>query len=182
MPMRILSAVRPVFLTFVLSLLLGITLPASSEEPAKDAGQTLTSPPTREEQTMLVQRWQLARRDLEAFAVFARNFRRNGDPKALAQLQKPGDDYLRLHLNSLLLLGAEQATLETTRLTAEIMLVRTMLLLNLGRQDAARESIAEMKSRFGSYQKISVEVGGKASTLDEVIRQLDKEAAGRPTK
>ena len=183
MLMRILVTGRPVFRTFVFGLLLlGSTLSASGEEAGKDGSQSLTSPPSREEQSMLVQRLQTARRDLEAFAVFAENFRKNGDQKSLAQLQKPVDDYLRMHLNNLLLLGADQATLETTRLTAEIMLARTMLLLNLGRLEAARESIAEMKNRFGSYQKISVEVGGKASTLDEVIRQLDKEAGDKTAK
>jgi len=183
MLMRIILTGKPVFRTFVFGLLLlGSTLAASGGEPGIDGSQSLTSPPSREEQAMLVQRLQTARKDVEAFAVFAENFRRNGDQKSLAQLQKPVDDYLRMHLNNLLLLGTEQATLETTRLTAEIMLARTMLLLSLGRQEPARESIAEIKNRFGSYQKISVEVGGKASTLDEIIRQLDRQAVDKPLK
>jgi len=34
-----------------------------------------------------------------------------------------------------------------------------------------------MKKRFGSYQKISVELPGKTTTLDEGIRLLDEELA-----
>jgi hypothetical protein len=183
MLMRIILTGKPVFRTFVFGLLLlGSTLAASGGEPGIDGSQSLTSPPSREEQAMLVQRLQTARKDVEAFAVFAENFRRNGDQKSLAQLQKPVDDYLRMHLNSLLLTGAEQGTLETTRLAAEIMLARTMLYVGLGRREMARESIAETRKRFGAFQKISVEIAGRASTLDEMLRQLEKEASNVPGK
>jgi hypothetical protein len=180
---RILLASRPVALLFVFCLLLpGTPAAATGEESGRDVSQSLTATPSPEEQSMLVMRLQIARKDLEAFTLFAENFRKNGDQKSLDQLQRPVDDFLRMHLNNLLLMGVEQGTLETARLAAEIMLARTMLFLSLGQKQMARESIAEIKNRFGSYQKISLEVGGRRSTLDEMIRRLDGEAAENPVK
>jgi hypothetical protein len=180
---RILLASRPVTLLFVFAVLLPGTPPvATAAESVRDVSQNLTSPPSREEQSMFVLRLQIARKDLETFTLFAENFRKNGDQKSLDQLQRPVDDFLRMHLNNLLLMGVEQGTLETARLAAEIMLARTMLFLSLGQKQMARDSIAEIKNRFGAYQKISVEVGGRRSTLDEMIRQLDGEVAENPVK
>jgi hypothetical protein len=147
-------------------------------ESAKDAvSSTLLPPPAHEDQSVLKRRLQTAKRDIETFRIFAENFRGNGDTKSLAQLQNPVDEFLKKHVDNLLAQGAENSTLETTRLTAEIMFIKTRLYLSLNRGDAARNTVEEIKKRFGSYQKISVDLPGKTTTLDEGIRQIDEELA-----
>ncbi len=143
----------------------------------REDNQALLLPPSQEDQAVLKRRLQTAKRDIEAFRVFAENFRSNGDSKALAQLEYPVDDFLKKHVDNLLAQSLQHATLETTRLTAEIMFIKARVFLDLNRSDAARKVVAEMKNRFGSYQKISVELPGKTTTLDEGIRLLDEELA-----
>jgi hypothetical protein len=138
---------------------------------------SMLAPPAQEEQLVLKRRLLTAKKDLEAFRLFADNFRSNGDRKALAQLQQPVQDFLKKHVDNLLAQGAEHASLETTRLTAEIMFIKARLQMNLNQVPAARATVAEMKKRFGSFQKISVELPGKTTTLDEGIRLLDEELA-----
>jgi len=138
-------------------------------------------PPPQEDQSVLNRRLQAAKRDIEAFRIFAENFRKDGDMKTLAQLQNPVDDFLKKHVDNLLAQGFEYSTLETTRLTAEIMFIKARLFMSLNREESARNTVAEMKKRFGSYQKISVELPGKTTTLDHGIRMLDEELAKTAT-
>ena len=174
---RMIMAVRAqvsLFLT-VLTLLssCGFAYGGSSRE----GNQALLLPPSQEDQTVLTRRLQTAKRDIEAFRIFAENFRSNGDSKALAQLQYPVDDFLKKHVDNLLSQSLQHATLETIRLSAEIMFIKARIFLDLNRGDAAKRTVADMKQRFGSYQKISVELPGKTTTLDEGIRLLDEELA-----
>ena len=142
---------------------------------------SMLAPPAQEEQLVLKRRLLTAKKDLEAFRLFADNFRSNGDKKDLAQLQHPVEDFLKKHVDNLLSQGAEHASLETTRLTAEIMFIKARLQMDLNLGADARATVAEMKKRFGSYQKISVELPGKTTTLDEGVRMLDDELAKTAT-
>lgn len=170
------SRVRSALIVQGLALLLfnGISF---AESVDGNKGSLMLSPPVQEEQLVLKRRLLTAKKDLEAFRLFADNFRSNGDLKSLAQLQHPVEDFLKKHVDNLLEQGAEHASLETTRLTAEIMFIKARLQMNLNQGAAARVTVAEMKKRFGSYQKISVELPGKMTTLDEGIRLLDDELA-----
>jgi hypothetical protein len=174
---RIMHALRVKTAVFLMGLTLLLSCGAAQVAGAREDNQALLLPPSQEDQTMLNRRLQTAKRDIEAFRIFAENFRSNGDTKALAQLQYPVDDFLKKHVDNLLAQSLQHATLETTRLTAEIMFIKSRLFLCLNRGDAARKVVAEMKNRFGSYQKISVELPGKTTTLDEGIRLLDEELA-----
>jgi len=55
------------------------------------------------------------------------------------------------------------------------MFIKTRLYMSMDRDDEARNTLAEIKKRFGSYQEISVELPDKRTTLNEGIRQLDAE-------
>jgi len=174
------SRTRGILATLALMLLL--CCGAAYAENAKDnVSSTLLPPPAQEDQSVLKRRLQTAKRDIETFRIFAENFRSNGDAKSLAQLQTPVDEFLKKHVDNLLDQGAENSTLETTRLTAEIMFIKTRLLLSLNRPDAARATVDDMKKRFGSNQKISVDLPGKTTTLDEGIRLLDEDLAKTST-
>lgn len=159
----------------VLALTLFISCATIHGETREGNAKALITPPSQEDQSVLKQRLQAARRDIEAFRVFAENFRNNGNVKTLMQLQNPVDDFLKKHVDNLLAQSIQHANLETTRLTAEIMFIKARLYLCLKRDDAAQMTVADMKKRFGSYQKISVELPGKTTTLDEGIRLLDEE-------
>lgn len=164
----------------VLSLLV-ICASALAQGPV-DAGKTaLIPPPAQEDQQILKRRLQAAKGDIESFRVFAENFRKNGDAKTLAQMQNPVDEFLKKHVDNLLAQNAGHSTLETARLTAEIMFIKTRLLMSMNRNDEARNTLAEMKKRFGSYQEISVELPDRTTTLDEGLRQLDAELAKTAT-
>ena len=166
------------FLT-VLTLLssCGFAYGASS----RDGNQALLLPPSQEDQSVLTRRLKTAKRDIEAFRIFAENFRSNGDSRALAQLQYPVDDFLKKHVDNLLSQSLQNATLETVRLSAEIMFIKARVFLDLNRGDAARSVVADIKNQFGSSQKMSVELPGKTTTLDEGIRLLDEELAKSAT-
>ena len=166
------------FLT-VLTLLssCGFACGASS----RDGNQALLLPPSQEDQSVLTRRLKTAKRDIEAFRIFAENFRSNGDSRALAHLQYPVDDFLKKHVDNLLSQSLQNATLETVRLSAEIMFIKARVFLDLNRGDAAKSVVADMKNQFGSYQKMSVELPGKTTTLDEGIRLLDEELAKSAT-
>ncbi len=174
---RIKHALRAQAAVFIAGLTLLISCGIAHGGNSREDNQALLLPPSQEDQAVLKRRLQTAKRDTEAFRVFAENFRSNGDTKALAQLQYPVDDFLKKHVDNLLAQSLQHATLETTRLTAEIMFIKARLFMDLNRGDAARKVVAEMKNRFGSYQKISVELPGKTTTLDEGIRLLDEELA-----
>lgn len=146
---------------------------------AADQGESFTPslmPPAAQEDTAaVIRRLHSVKKDLEVFRVFAEHFNTSGDMKTAAQLQAPLDDYLKKHVDSLVAQGTNASTLEATRLTAEIMIIKTRLFMSLNRSEAARETVEDMKKRFAPYQKIAVQLPGKTSTLDEVIRQLDEE-------
>lgn len=144
--------------------------------------KALIPPPSQEDQSVLKRRLLTAKRDIEAFRVFAENFRNNGNTKTLAQLQNPVNDFLKKHVDNLLAQSVQHTNLETTRLTAEIMFIKARLFICLNRDDEAQKTVADMKKRFGSYQKISVELPGKTTTLDEGLRQLDEELAKTETR
>jgi hypothetical protein len=138
---------------------------------------SLVSPPAQEDASLLNRRLLAVKKDLEQYQVFAENFATNGDMKAVEQLQGPLDDFLKRHVDHLLHQGAEQVNLETIRLSAEIMYMKTRLFANLNQGEAARTQVAEMKKRFGPYQKNTVHISGKSTTLSEAVRQLDEELA-----
>jgi hypothetical protein len=161
-------------LTMALSLFIAIGS-AFAEGPVDLNKTALIPPPAQEDQLILKRRLQSAKGDIESFRVFAENFRRNGDMKTLAQLQNPVNDFLNKHVDNLLAQNAGLSTLETARLTAEIMFIKTRLFMSMNRIEDARNTVAEMKKRFGSYQEISIELPDKTTTLDEGIRQLDAE-------
>lgn len=162
-------------------LAMGVALLLAREDAdaasAREMKPAMVAPPPQEGQALLKRRLQTAKRDIEAFRIFAENFRANGNLKTLAQLQAPVDDFLKKHVDNLLEQSDQHATLETARLTAEIMFIKARLFLSLNRGDAARGTVAQMKQRFGAQQKISVELPGKTTTLDEGLRLLDEELA-----
>ena len=167
---------------FATVLALLVSFGAAIAQTAKEEkSQVLLTPPSQEDQAVLKRRLQTAKRDMEAFGVFAENFRKNGDTATLVQLQNPVDDFLRKHVDNLLAQSFQHSNLETTRLTAEIMFMKARLFIALNRGDAARRTVADMKQRFGSYQKISVELPGKTTTLDEGIRLMEEELAKADT-
>jgi hypothetical protein len=137
----------------------------------------LLSPPIKEDQEVLIRRLKTVKGDIEAFRSFAENFHNKGDAVYLKQLQKPVDDYLAKHVNNLIAQSSEYSTLEGTKLTAEIMCAKSRLLMSLNRKDSAKDVIADMKKRFAPYQKITVELPERSTTLDEAIKLLDEELA-----
>jgi hypothetical protein len=147
-------------------------------EGAMDVNKTaLLPPPAQEDQLILKRRLKAIRGDIDSFRIFAENFRKNGDMKLVDQLQNPVDEFMKKHVDNLLAQNTEYSTLDTTRLTAEVMYVKARLYMSLNRNDDARKVVADMKKRFGSYQKISVELPDKTTTLDEGIRLLDADLA-----
>lgn len=138
---------------------------------------SLASPAVQEDTSVLNRRLLTAKKDLEQFLVFAEHFNANGDMKTVEQLQAPVDDFLKRHVNRLLLQGTGQPNLETTRLTAEIMFIKARLYANINQVEAARTTVAEMKKNYGPYQKNMIDVSGKPTMLSEAIRQLDEELA-----
>lgn len=153
-------------------------LPGAYADSPKDGfTPSLVSPAVQEDTSVLNRRLLAVKKDLEQFLVFAEYFNSNGDTITVEQLQVPVDDFLKRHVDHLLFKGTEQASLETTRLSAEIMFIKTRLYLNLNQAEAARATVAEMKKRFGSFQKNMIQVAGKSTMLSEAIRQLDEELA-----
>jgi hypothetical protein len=138
---------------------------------------SLVSPSSQEDTSVLNRRLLAAKKDLEQFLVFAEYFTANGDTKTTEQLQGPVDDFLKRHVDRLLVQGTGQVSLETTRLSAEILFIKTRLYLNLNQIEAARTTVAEMKRHFGQYQKNMIQVSGKPTMLGDAIRQLDEELA-----
>jgi hypothetical protein len=136
---------------------------------------SLLSPSGQEDQSVINRRLQLVSKDLDAFRIFVEHFSSTGEMKTVGQIQGPIDEYMKRHVDNLLVQASENPTLEVTRLSAEIMFSKTRLYLALNRPGDARSTLAEMKKRFAPYQKITVQLAGKTTTLDEVIRQLDEE-------
>ncbi|NVN90320.1 MAG: hypothetical protein HXX11_06910 [Desulfuromonadales bacterium] len=136
---------------------------------------SLMSPSGQEDVSTLNLRLQTAKKDLEVFRTFAEHFSNGGETKTVAQLQGPLDDYLKKHVDNLLAQAMESSSLDTIRLAAEIMCVKTRLDMILNRAESAKATVADMKKRFAPYQKITVQTPGKTTTLDEVIRQLEEE-------
>lgn len=153
---------------------------ACAGNAADVADQNLLPVPTQETQSTLIHRLQVAKKDMEAFRLFTEHFRQANEKTELAQLGKPVDDFLKKHVDNLLVQASENWTLETARLSAEIMLLKAHLLLNVGHGDAVSEIIADLKKRYGAHQKISVEISGKATTLDEAIKLLEEDLAAAP--
>jgi hypothetical protein len=163
-------------------LAMGMTLLLSyGASYAKEAGEeytpSLLSPSATANQSLLNRRLRSARDDMEAFRVFAENFHKSGDAKALAQLQDPVDDFLKKHVDVILSQDPEQSNIETTRLTAEILFIKARLFIGLNRRDAAKTTIADMKRRFSEYRKIMLELPDERTTLDRAVKMLDEELA-----
>jgi hypothetical protein len=160
----------------VVSLLAGLTLlllfGVAYAGNDKEDKPTLPLPPSQEELTVLKTRFKTARKDIEAFYIFADNFHKNGDSTSLEQLQKPVDEFLSKHVNNLLKQSLENKNLETVRMAAEIMFIKALLFQKLDRKEAATNVVSELKDRFAAYQNISVNLPGKTTTLDEGIRSL----------
>jgi len=138
---------------------------------------SLVPPTSQEDASVLNRRLLAAKKDLEQFLAFAEYFTAQGDTRTVEQLQGPVDDYLKRHVDRLLAQGTGQVGLETTRLSAEILFIKTRLYVNLNQVEAARTTVAEMKRHFGQYQKNMIQVSGKPTMLGEAIRQLDEELA-----
>lgn len=158
---------------------------ACAEEGTSDSfTPSMVSIAAEEDASVLNRRLLAAKKDLEQFMIFAESFNTNGDTKSVEQLQGPVDDFLKRHVDRLLAQGSEQMNLETTRLSAEIMFIKTRLLIDLNQVEAARSSLAETKRRFGPYPKNMVHIFGKSTMFSEAIRQLDEELAklGRTKK
>ncbi len=148
---------------------------AFAENQAESFTPSLLSAPGQEDVASYNQRLQTARKDLEVYRTFAEHFGASGENEVLSQLQAPLDDYLRKHVNMLLEQSPESVTLESTRLTAEVLFVKARLYMALNRSEDAKATIADMKKRFAPYQKITIQAPEKTTTLDEAIRQLDEE-------
>jgi hypothetical protein len=156
-------------------LIFSIGSTAWSEGAGESFTPSLISPSGQEDQSVLSRRLQAAKKDLEVFRIFAEHFNKNGELKTVGQFQSPIDDYLKRHVDTLLVQARENSALEVTRLSAEIMFSKTRLYLSLNRAGDARTTLAEMKKRFAPYLKITVQFAGKTTTLDEAIHQLDEE-------
>jgi hypothetical protein len=148
---------------------------AFAEEQGESFTPSLMSPSGQEDVSTLNLRLQTAKKDLDVFQTFAEHFRNTGETKTAAQLQAPLDDYLKKHVDNLLAQSMDSPALETIRLAAEVMFVKTRLFIILNREEDAKATIADMKKRFAPYQKMTVQIPGKTTTLDEVIRQLNEE-------
>ncbi|TSK05204.1 MAG: hypothetical protein FPO08_17030 [Geobacter sp.] len=122
-------------------------------------------------------RLQTVKKDLLVFLNFAEHFIASGETKTAAQLQAPLDDYLRRHVDYLVTQAVDGSNIEMTQLSAEIALVKTRLLIVLNYRDDAGTVLGEMKRLYAPYQKMSVQIQGKTTTLDEAIRQLDSDLA-----
>jgi len=156
-------------------LFLSLNSRACAESVGEGFTPSLLPSSGQEDQSVLNRRLQAARKDLESFRSFADHFNTNGEAKIASQLQDPIDDYMKRHVDKLLLQARENSAIEVIRLSAEIMLTKTRLHLALNRAEDARTTLAEIKKRFAPYQRISVQLAGKTTTLDEVLRQLDEE-------
>lgn len=150
---------------------------ACAESPGDSFTPSLVPSTLAEDASVLNRRLLAAQKDLEQFLVFAEHFKSTGDTKTAEQLQAPLDSFLKRHVDHLLIKGTEQASLETTQLSAEIMLLKTRLFLSLNQVEAAKITVSEMKKRFGPYQKNMVQVAGKSTMLSEALRQLDEDLA-----
>lgn len=162
------------------ALIIGLTLlfPRANSyagSPNESLTPSLKSPAAQEDTSTLNRRFLAVKKDLAQFLVFAEYSTTTGDTKTVEQLHSPVDDFLKRHVDNLLIQGSEQVSLETTRLSAELMFIKTRLLLILNQIEPARITVAEMKKRFGPYQKITVQVSEKSTTLTEAIRMLDEE-------
>lgn len=122
-------------------------------------------------------RLQTVKKDLLVFLNFAEHFIASGETKTAAQLQAPLDDYLRRHADYLMTQAAESSDNGMTQLSAEITLIKLRLLIVLNYRDDANTVLADMKRLYAPYQKMSVQVFGRTTTLDEAIRQLDGDLA-----
>lgn len=150
---------------------------ACADGPDENFTPSLVSAAAQDDASLLNRRLLAAKKDLEQYLVFAEYFAANGDTKTVEQLQGPVNDFLKRHVDHLQVLGAEQVNLETTRLSAEVMFLKTRLFVSLNQGEEARATVADMKRRFGPYQKNTVHIPGKSTTLSEAIRQLDEELA-----
>ena len=148
---------------------------ARAESAGEKYTPSLLATSGKEDQSVLSRRLQTVRKDLEVFQTFAEYFSNSGETKTVGQFQSPIDNYLKRHVDKLLEQSRENSTLEVTRLSAEVMFSKTRLYLALNRPEDARSTLFEMKKRFAPYQKITVQLVGKTTTLDEVFRQLDEE-------
>jgi len=148
---------------------------AGAEGTGESFTPTLLSQSGHEDQSVLGRRLQVAKKDLEVFLTFAEHFHKSGEMKTVGQFQGPTDDYLKRHVDTLLVQARENSTLDITRLSAEIMYTKTRLFLALNRAPEARATLVDMKKRFAPYQKITVQIAGKTTTLDEVIHLLDED-------
>jgi hypothetical protein len=156
-------------------LLFSLGSNACAESAGESFTPSLLSSSGQEDQSVLKYRLQAAKKDLEVFRTFVEHFSKNGEMKTVGQFQGPIDNYLKRHVDNLLAQDRENSTLEVTRLSAEIMVSKTRLYLDQMRTGDARAALAEIKKRFAPYQKITVQLAGKSTTLDEATRQLDEE-------
>lgn len=164
-----------VVVTAVVSLLAASALFAAEPQGVVTAVQEPTSEQAND--LGLELRLQTVKKDLLVFLNFAEYFIASGETKTAAQLQAPLDDYLRRHVDYLVIQAVDGSNIEMTQLSAEIALIKTRLLIVLNYRDDAGSVLAEMKRLYAPYQKMSVQIQGKTTTLDEAIRQLDSDLA-----
>lgn len=144
---------------------------------AQQGGAPQEAPAEQRDESGLEPRLQTVKKDLLVFLGFAEHFTAGGETKTATQLQGPLDDYLRRHADYLITQAAESSDMALTQLSAEIALVKVRLLIVLNYREDADTVLAEMKKLYAPYQKMSVQLLGKTTTLDEAIRQLDTDLA-----
>jgi hypothetical protein len=173
MSTRLLSLVKIAILVVGLSMFLS----AGTTHAARQGEDSPSAKPASQQtdDSRLNKRLLAAKKDLEVLPSFAEYFNDTGDSKALLQLQEPFELFLKKHVDKLVAQCTEDSSIDTIMLTAEVMYLKTRLFMTLGRDADARTSVAEMKSRFGSQQNLTVTVSGTTTTLNEMILELDEE-------
>ena len=152
----------------------------AAPEPGAAAGSAPPAAPVRAEPAAdqgLELRLQTVKKDLLVLLEFADHFLAAGETKTAAQLQAPLDDYLRRHVDYLVTRSVDGSNIALTQLSAEIALIKARLLIVLNYRDDAGTVLSDMKRLYAPYQKMSVQLQGNTTTLDEAIRQLDSDLA-----
>lgn len=169
----------PVKIAFLLAGLAGLfPLSGICADSASDSfTPSLAAPSAQEDTTVLNRRLLSAKKDLEQFLVFAGHFSSNGDMKTAEQLKSPADDYLKRHVNRLLMQGINQGNPDTSCLTAEIMFIKARFYVSTNQPEAAKATVEEIRKNFPAIQKNMIDISGKPTMLSEAVRQLDEELA-----
>ena len=174
------SRLRNILLITGFSVLIPLGATFAEDQPETFA-PSLLSAPGQEDVASFNQRLLIVKKDMEVYREFAAHSAANGEAETLSQLQLPVDSYLKKQVDTLLEQSPESATLESTRLTAEVLFVKARLLMALKRNDDARTTIIDLKKRFAPYHKITIQAPDRMTTLDEAVKYLEMEFAKTTT-